>query len=87
MPEQTGAELLFEIFSQRHDRGSTIVTSNLPFEEWTTIYSALTPDHITAAGLRELQLAFGHFRAQVDGAAQGRKSMLISQFGHDLLRR
>jgi DNA replication protein DnaC len=29
----TGAELLFEIFSQRHERGSTIVTSNLPFEE------------------------------------------------------
>src|SRR4029077_19116740 len=26
---QTGAELLFEIFSQRHERGSTIVTSNL----------------------------------------------------------
>jgi DNA replication protein DnaC len=30
---QTGAELLIEIFSQRHERGSTIVTSNLPFEE------------------------------------------------------
>jgi DNA replication protein DnaC len=26
---QTGAELLFEIFSQRYERGSTIVTSNL----------------------------------------------------------
>jgi DNA replication protein DnaC len=26
---QTGAELLFEIFSQRHEHGSTIVTSNL----------------------------------------------------------
>jgi hypothetical protein len=34
---QTGAELLFEIFSWRHERGSTIVTSNLPFEEWTTV--------------------------------------------------
>jgi DNA replication protein DnaC len=34
---QTGAELLLEIFSQRHERGSTIVTSNLPFEEWTTV--------------------------------------------------
>jgi len=29
----TGAELLFEIFSQRYERGSTIVTSNLPFED------------------------------------------------------
>ncbi|MCW2286807.1 DNA replication protein DnaC [Rhodoblastus acidophilus] len=35
---QTGAELLFETFSQRHERGSTIVTSNLPFEEWTSIF-------------------------------------------------
>jgi DNA replication protein DnaC len=35
---QTGAELLFEVFSQRHERGSTIVNSNLPFEEWTTVF-------------------------------------------------
>src|SRR3984893_12739447 len=35
---QTGAELLFEIFSQRHERVSTIVTSNLPFEEWTRVF-------------------------------------------------
>ena len=26
----TGAELLFEVFSQRYERGSTFVTSNLP---------------------------------------------------------
>jgi hypothetical protein len=37
---QTGAELLFEIFSQRHERDSTIVTSNLPFEEWTTVFDS-----------------------------------------------
>ena len=36
---QTGAELLFEVFSQRHERASTIVTSNLPFDEWTSIFS------------------------------------------------
>jgi len=30
---KTGAELLFEVFSQRHERGSTIVTSNLPFDQ------------------------------------------------------
>jgi DNA replication protein DnaC len=35
---QTGAELLFEVFSQRHERGSTIVTSNLPFNEWTSVF-------------------------------------------------
>ena len=28
----------FETFSQRHERGSAIVTSNLPFEEWTSIF-------------------------------------------------
>lgn len=35
---QAGAELLFEVFSQRHERGSTIVTSNLPFDEWTSVF-------------------------------------------------
>ncbi len=33
----TGAELLFEAFSQRYERGSTIVTSNLSFEDWTSV--------------------------------------------------
>jgi DNA replication protein DnaC len=32
---KSGAELLFETFSQRYERASTLVTSNLPFEEWT----------------------------------------------------
>jgi transposase len=37
---QTGAELLFEVFSQRHERGSIIVNSNLPVEGWTTIFGS-----------------------------------------------
>ena len=37
---QTGAELLFKIFSQRHERGSTIVTSYLPFEEWICVFQS-----------------------------------------------
>ncbi len=32
---KTGAELLFEVISQRYERGSIIITSNLPFDEWT----------------------------------------------------
>jgi DNA replication protein DnaC len=32
---KTGAELLFELISQRYERGSTMITSNLPFDEWT----------------------------------------------------
>ena len=30
---RTGAELLFEVFSQRYERGSVMVTTNLPFDE------------------------------------------------------
>lgn len=32
---KTGAELLFELISQRYERGATMITSNLPFDEWT----------------------------------------------------
>lgn len=35
---KTGAELLFEVFSQRYEHGSVIVTSNLPFEEWPQVF-------------------------------------------------
>ena len=33
-----GAELLFDVVSQRYERGSTIITSDLPFEEWNNIF-------------------------------------------------
>ena len=32
---KTAGELLFELISQRCKRGATIITSNLPFDEWT----------------------------------------------------
>lgn len=47
----TGAELLFETFSQRYERGSTIVTSNLPFEDWTQV---LGSERLTGALLDRL---------------------------------
>ena len=34
-PSKTGAELLFELISRRYERGSTLITSNPPFDEWT----------------------------------------------------
>jgi DNA replication protein DnaC len=32
---KTGAELLFEMISQRYECGATLITSNLLFDEWT----------------------------------------------------
>ena len=48
---KTGAELLFEIFSQRYERGATLVTSNLPFQEWTEV---LGSERLTGALLDRL---------------------------------
>ena len=48
---KTGAELLFELFSQRYERGSTIVTTNLPFDEWTEIFGS---ERLTGALLDRL---------------------------------
>ena len=47
----TGAELLFEVFSQRYERGSILVTSNLPFDEWTEIFGS---ERLTGALLDRL---------------------------------
>ena len=48
---KTGAELLFELISQRYERGSTLITSNLPFDEWT---EAFGPERLTGALLNRL---------------------------------
>ena len=48
---KTGAELLFELFSQRYERGSTLITSNLPFEEWTETFGT---ERLTGALLDRL---------------------------------
>jgi DNA replication protein DnaC len=46
-----GSELLFEVFSQRYERGATLVTSNLPFDEWTSIFGS---ERLTGALLDRL---------------------------------
>jgi DNA replication protein DnaC len=48
---KTGAELLFEVFSQRYERGSTLVTTNLPFDEWTDVFGS---ERLTGALLDRL---------------------------------
>ena len=32
------AELVFQVLSERHERGSLIITTNLPFGEWTKVF-------------------------------------------------
>ena len=48
---KTGAELLFEIISQRYERGSIMITSNLPFDEWTETFGT---ERLTGALLDRL---------------------------------
>ena len=48
---KTGSELLFEVFSQRYERASTLVTSNLPCNEWTEIFGS---ERLTGALLDRL---------------------------------
>jgi len=48
---KTGAELLFELIPQRYERRSTLITSNLPFEEWTETFGT---ERLTGALLHRL---------------------------------
>ncbi len=48
---KSGAELLFEVISQRYERGSIVITSNLPFDEWTEVFGS---ERLTGAILDRL---------------------------------
>ena len=48
---KTGAELLFEVISQRYERGSILITTNLPFDEWTEVFGS---ERLTGALLDRL---------------------------------
>jgi DNA replication protein DnaC len=37
--DQGGADLLFQIISQRYERGSIILTTNKPFRQWPSIFN------------------------------------------------
>ena len=37
--DQHGADLLFQIISQRYERGSIVLTTNKPFKQWASIFN------------------------------------------------
>ena len=37
--DQHGADLLFQVISQRYERGSIILTTNKPFKQWAAIFN------------------------------------------------
>ena len=37
--DKTGADLLFQVFSQRYETGSTIVTTNQAYKNWAKVFS------------------------------------------------
>lgn len=43
---RANAELLFQVISNRYERGSVIITTNLPFSRWTELFGDAT---LTAA--------------------------------------
>ena len=48
---KVGAELLFDVLSTAYERQSLIVTTNLPFEQWTEV---LGSERLTGAALDRL---------------------------------
>ena len=48
---KTGAELLFEVVSRAYEHHSLMVTSNLPFEQWTEVFGS---ERLTGALLDRL---------------------------------
>ena len=48
---KAGSELLFEVVSRAYERQSLIVTSNLPFEDWTQVCGS---ERLTGAMLDRL---------------------------------
>ena len=51
MDQNPGSRPLFEVFSQRYERGSVLVTTNLPFDEWTEVFGS---ERLTGALLDRL---------------------------------
>ena len=74
---KTGAELLFEVFSRRYERGSTLVTTNLPFDEWTEVFGS---ERLTGALLDRLthQVHILEMNGESHRLRESRRAMTLS---------
>jgi DNA replication protein DnaC len=77
------SELLFEVFSQRYERGATLGTSNLPFDEWTSIFGSerligALLDRLTHH-IHILEMNGGSYRLATSKKAQRRSAQGQSQ--------
>jgi DNA replication protein DnaC len=85
-----GAELLLEVFSERYERGSTIVTSNLPFEDWTQVLGAARftgalldrlTHHVSILTMNgdshRLKRSYGRRRSASNAAQQNRATEIV----------
>jgi len=72
-----GAELLFEVVSERYERGSTIITSDLPFEEWITVFGTARLTHAVLDRLTHhahiLQMEGKSYRARQSVGSQSQR--------------
>ena len=73
---QQGAQLLFGFISQRYRRGSLLLTTNLPFTEWTQVFQeprllGALLDRLTHT-CHILQFAAESYRFRQSRASQGR---------------
>jgi DNA replication protein DnaC len=50
--DKNGADLLFQIFSGRYEKGSTVITTNQPYKNWPRIFN--NDSTITSAVLDRL---------------------------------
>lgn len=75
---QVGAELLFQVISERAERATFIITTNLPFSEWTQVFPSARLckallDRITdRAHIIETGTESYRFKRTVSGKKKGR---------------
>lgn len=55
-----GSNLFFQVISQRHEKKSTVITTNLPFADWGNIFDSTTVAHRDCRPTR-LQLRGSHY--------------------------